>query len=101
MVGLVIVSPNPILIIIVVLGGLELWRRLRERGERAEYYALQMWQRAAVAVVYIGLIAVLAVAVSATHVARTFYCPTAGRSTRASTAASSSAPRSGSPATSR
>jgi Zn-dependent protease len=72
MVGLVIVSPNPILIIIVVLGGLELWRRWQERGERAEYYALAAWQRATVAVVYIGLIAVLAVAVSATHVERTF-----------------------------
>jgi Zn-dependent protease len=72
MVGLVVVSPNPILIIIVVLGALELWRRWRERGERAEYYALEAWQRAVVAVVYIGLIAVLAVAVSATHVERTF-----------------------------
>jgi Zn-dependent protease len=72
MVGLVVVSPNPILIIIVVLGALELWRRWRERGERAEYYALETWQRAVVAVVYIGLIAVLAVAVSATHVERTF-----------------------------
>ncbi len=72
MVGLVVVSPNPILIIIVVLGAFELWRRWRERGERAEYYALEVWQRAVVAVVYIGLIAVLAVAVSATHVERTF-----------------------------
>jgi Zn-dependent protease len=72
MVGLVVVSPNPILIIIVVLGGFELWRRWRERGERAEYYALEAWQRGVVAVVYIGLIVVLAVAVTATHVERTF-----------------------------
>jgi Zn-dependent protease len=72
MVGLVVVSPNPILIIIVVLGAFELWRRWRERGERAEYYALAAWQRATVAVVYIGLIAVLAVAATATHVERTF-----------------------------
>ncbi len=72
MVGLAVVSPNPILIIIVILGGLELWRRWRERGERAEYYRLQVWQRVVVAVVYLGLVAVLALAVSATHVERTF-----------------------------
>ena len=72
MVGLAVVSPNPILIIIVVLGGFELWRRWQERGERAEYYRLAVWQRATVAVVYIGLIVVLALAVSATHVERTF-----------------------------
>jgi Zn-dependent protease len=72
MVGLAVVSPNPILIIIVLLGALELWRRWRERGENAEYYRLQTWQRVAVAVVYLGLIAVLALAVSATHVERTF-----------------------------
>ncbi len=72
MVGLVVVSPNPILILIVVLGALELWRRWQERGEKAEYYRLAVWQRATVAVVYLGLIAVLAVAASATHVERTF-----------------------------
>ena len=72
MVGLAVVSPNPILIIIVILGGLELWRRWQERGEKAEYYRLAVWQRATVAVVYIGLIAVLALAVSATHVERSF-----------------------------
>jgi Zn-dependent protease len=72
MVGLAVVSPNPILIIIVILGAFELWRRWRERGEKAEYYRLAVWQRATVAVVYLGLIAVLALAVSATHVERTF-----------------------------
>jgi hypothetical protein len=66
------VSPNPILIIIVILGALELWRRWRERGENEEYYRLEVWQRVTVAVVYLGLIAVLALAVSATHVERTF-----------------------------
>ena len=38
----------------------------------AEYYRLEVWQRVAVAVVYIGLIGVLALAVSATHVERDF-----------------------------
>ncbi len=70
MVAIAVVSPNPILIIIVIVGALELWRRWRERGEAAEYYRLAVWQRAVVAVVYLGLIGVLALAVSATHVER-------------------------------
>jgi Zn-dependent protease len=72
MVAIAVVSPNPILIIIVIVGALELWRRWRERGEAAEYYRLELWQRAVVAVVYLGLIGVLALAVSATHVERDF-----------------------------
>jgi Zn-dependent protease len=72
MVGLVVVSPNPLLLIIVVLGGLDLWRRWRERGLAAEYYRLETWQRATVAVVYLGLAAVLALAMSATYVERDF-----------------------------
>jgi hypothetical protein len=70
MVGFLIVSPNPILILIVLLGGLELWRRWRERHAAPEYYALTGSQRFAVAAVYIGLIVVLAGAVSATYVER-------------------------------
>jgi Zn-dependent protease len=70
MVGIAVVSPNPILILIVILGGLDLWRRWRERGEAAEYYRLPVWQRASVAVVYLGLAAVLALAMSATYVER-------------------------------
>jgi Zn-dependent protease len=72
MLGLVIVSPNPILIIIVIVGALELWRRWRERGERAEYYRLPFWQKATVALVYVGLLVALGAAVSATHVERDF-----------------------------
>jgi Zn-dependent protease len=70
MVGLVVVSPNPILIVIVVLGGLDLWRRWRERGQAADYYRLPTWQRVTVGVVYLGLAAVLALAMSATYVER-------------------------------
>lgn len=72
MVGLVLVRPNPLLVIIVVLGGLELWRRWRERGHAAEYYRLPASQRVAVAAVYLGLVAVLALAMSATYVERDF-----------------------------
>jgi Zn-dependent protease len=72
MVGLVVVQPNPILIVIVVLGGLDLWRRWRERGEAADYYRLPSSQRLAVGVTYLGLVAVLALAMSATYVERDF-----------------------------
>ena len=72
MVGLVVVSFNPLLLLIVVLGGLDLWRRWRERGQAAEYYRLHTWQRVTVGVVYLGLAAVLALAMSATYVERDF-----------------------------
>jgi Zn-dependent protease len=72
MVGLVVVNPNPLLVIIVVLGGLDLWSRWRTRGEAGDYYRLSVGQRVTVAVVYLGLIAALGVAMSVTHVERTF-----------------------------
>jgi Zn-dependent protease len=70
MVGLVVVNPNPLLLIIVLLGGLDLWQRWRSRGENVEYYRLETWQRATVAVVYLGLAAVLGLAMTETYVER-------------------------------
>jgi Zn-dependent protease len=72
MIGLAVVRPNPILILIVVLGGLDLWRRWRERGEAADYYRVPARRRAIVAAVYLGLAATLALAMSATYVERDF-----------------------------
>ena len=72
MVGLVVVSFNPLLLLIVVIGGLDLWRRWKERGQAAEYYRLPMWQKVTVAVVYLGLAAILGLAMSATYVERDF-----------------------------
>lgn len=72
MVGLVVLRPNPLLLIIVVLGGLDLWRRWRERGEAGDYYRLTIAQRVTVGVVYLGLVAALALAMSATYVERGF-----------------------------
>ena len=72
MVGLVVVRPNPLLLIIVILGGMDLWNRWRARGDAGDYYRLTMAQRVGVAVVYLGLVAVLGVAMSVTHVERTF-----------------------------
>ncbi|MGH3022246.1 MAG: site-2 protease family protein [Gaiellaceae bacterium] len=72
--GLTLLYPNPILILVLVIGGLEVWRRWRERNEPGgrEYYAIAPWQRAVVGVTYVGLIVVLALAMSATHLERSF-----------------------------
>ncbi len=70
MLALVVLRPNPILVLIVILGGLDLWRRWRERGDNARYYDVPVRRRVAVGVVYLGLVAVLALAMSATYVER-------------------------------
>ena len=72
--GLVFVAPNPILIIILLLGALELWRRWKERKDpgAAEYYKVKPWQRVATGVMYVGLAALLALAMSGTYVERDF-----------------------------
>jgi Zn-dependent protease len=74
LVALTFWHPNPILLLILVLGGLELWRRWRERGssEAATYYRIAPWQRFVAGGVYLGLAALLAVAMTATHIERTF-----------------------------
>ncbi|MEZ5098710.1 MAG: site-2 protease family protein [Thermoleophilia bacterium] len=74
LVGLTIWHPNPILLIVLLFGGLELWRRWRARAtpESQAYYRVTRAQRATVAVTYLGLAALLAVAMTATHVERTF-----------------------------
>jgi Zn-dependent protease len=73
LVALAIFFPNPILLVVLLLGGFELWHRWRSRGdpEAASYYRIRPWQRAAVAVTYIGLAAALGLAMSATHIERT------------------------------
>jgi Zn-dependent protease len=72
LVGLLVVAPNPILLLILVLGALDLWRRWRERHEpgSADYYRVAPWQRAVAGVTYLGLAAVLVLAMSATFVER-------------------------------
>jgi Zn-dependent protease len=70
--GLMLVHPSPFLILILVIGGLDAWRRWRGRsagGPRAQgYYAVLPWQRAVVAVTYIALIGALVVAMHAAYV---------------------------------
>ena len=74
LVALELYRPNPILLFILVLGGLELWRRWQTRHEPqfARYYRVKPWQRAAVFIVYVGLAAFLVFAMHETHVPRSF-----------------------------
>ena len=69
-VGLLFVNPNPILIFIAILGGMELWRRWRTRKtpEGKAYYAVEPKNRLLVGLVYFGLIALLALGMAATFV---------------------------------
>jgi Zn-dependent protease len=72
MVALVVFFPSPILLLIVVLGGLESWRRWKARNtpEARAYHGIPTRTRLLVAATYLLLIAALAVAVSATHLPR-------------------------------
>jgi Zn-dependent protease len=66
--------PNPIMVIILLLGGLETWRRWKARNtpQSEAYHRVSKGQRIAVAAVYVGLILALAVGMDITHLERTF-----------------------------
>jgi len=67
-----VLFPNPIIIIILLFGGMETWRRWKTRkdpGAQA-YYRVPPAARLAVGAVYIGLAAALTLGMYATHVAR-------------------------------
>ena len=70
--GLVFFAPNPLLIIIVVLAGLELWNRWRMRNHPAlqSYYRVTRPQRAIVATLYFGLAALLVLGMEVSHLPR-------------------------------
>jgi Zn-dependent protease len=72
--ALVFVAPNPLLIVIALIVGLELWRRWQERGTAAAagYYQIKPWQRVAATVGYFGLAALLVLGMSASFVERDF-----------------------------
>ena len=76
MVALLFIAPNPILILIVLLGGFETYRRWKQRkaGEEgnAAYYKVKPAHRLAVGAVYVGLIVLLGVGMDLTHLERTF-----------------------------
>jgi Zn-dependent protease len=72
--ALFVVRPNPILALILLIGGLEGWRRFRARRAGAEgnaaYYRVAPLHRLAVGAVYIGLIVVLAIGMHAAFIDR-------------------------------
>ncbi len=72
--GLVIYKPNPILIIILLLAGSELWRRwqLRRFPQMQEYYRVAPHRRLIIGLLYFGLAAALVFGMHATHVPRDF-----------------------------
>jgi Zn-dependent protease len=67
-----IVRPSPIIPIIILLGGFELWRRWRNRNSPASqvYFALEPRQRWRIGGAYLGLAIVLLIAMHASYVPR-------------------------------
>ncbi len=70
--ALVFLRPNPILIIILIFSGMELWQRWRTRDhpEMQSYYRVTPRRRAIMAVLYFGLAILLVLGMNATHVDR-------------------------------
>jgi Zn-dependent protease len=74
LVVLALTFPNPIILIIALLAGFELYRRWKQRKtpEAQAYYTVKPAHRWLVAGVYLGLIALLVLGMDLTHVERTF-----------------------------
>ena len=70
--GLVFVSPNAILIIILIFSGMELCQRWQTRNhpELQEYYKVTRSRSAIIAVLYFGLAILLVLGMEATHLPR-------------------------------
>jgi hypothetical protein len=70
--GLTILAPNPILILILFLGGLESWRRWQHRNEpqNEAYYRVAPQRRVITGVAYVGLAVLLTLGMSGTFVER-------------------------------
>jgi len=72
LVAMVFIFPNPILLIIILFGGMETWRRWQQRKtrslEQAAYYRVSPRNRLLVGAVYIGLIVALAFGMHETHI---------------------------------
>jgi Zn-dependent protease len=72
LVVLAIVFPSPIIVLILLFGGYESYRRYKSRNlpQNRAYYAVPARTRALVAVVYLGLAAALSIGVAETFVSR-------------------------------
>jgi Zn-dependent protease len=74
MLALLLIAPNPILILIFILVGLDAWHRWRTRNDprSREYYSISRGKRVAVAAAYLGLVALLVLAMDATFIEKDF-----------------------------
>jgi len=76
LVAFAIAYPNPIILLIILFGAMETWRRWQARrtGGAAQqaYYRVPRLSRLAVGAVYIGLAVALVLGMDATHLVRTF-----------------------------
>jgi Zn-dependent protease len=72
LIGATIVFPNPIMLLILLFGGVETWRRWKARKspEAREFHRVKPATRIAVAGVYLGLAAALAVGMDLTFIER-------------------------------
>src|SRR3954451_15891905 len=72
LVALTLLAPNPVLILVLLFGGFQMWERWQNRHhpERQAFYRIKPWQRIVVAIVYIGLAAALGIAADLTHLQR-------------------------------
>jgi Zn-dependent protease len=74
LVALTFAFPNPILPLIALLGGLETWRRWKERNspEARAYYTVPLHLRLLLGATYLALAGLLGYGMAATHIARSF-----------------------------
>ena len=74
LVALTFLFPNPILILVLIFGGIESWRRFKARNtpESRAYHAIPTRTRVLVAITYLGLAAALAVGVAETFLEKDF-----------------------------
>lgn len=72
LVAMTVLFPNPILLLILLFGGMESWRRFKRRNspESKAFHDIPTRTRILVGVVYLGLIAALAVGVTETYFER-------------------------------
>jgi Zn-dependent protease len=72
LIAMVFFFPSPILLLILLLGGMESWHRWKTRNtpEGRAYHRIPTRTRVLVAVTYLALIVALAVGLSATHLPR-------------------------------
>ena len=72
LVGLAFVFPNPVMLLIILFGGMETWRRFKARrnGETGDYYRVKPAHRALVFAAYVALVAACAVGMDLTFVER-------------------------------